>query len=265
MDGFKRGSDNAGSAVAGGQLTKRARFEDPNSRTQELVVSSGGKGSSGQLTASVQRTSGLQTPIVRLDGHSSEVLDVQFSGDGETLASASTDKTVNLWRVYGDNSNFGVLKGQQGAITSIAWPGSSSSPHLFAGSVDKTVATFDVTTGQIARRHRGHKGIINCVDVTRGGRRELVASASDDGLVKVWDVEAKNPIDEIELGYPVTAIRWSEDGQQIFIGGIDNDIHVCCVPLPWLMAESDNPASVRSALICAQNPSSTLFTATTTL
>lgn len=221
MEGFKRGSDNTAS-----QLTKRARFEDPNVRTQELVVSSGGKGAGGQLIASVQRTSGLQTPIVRLDGHSSEVLDLQFSVDGETLASSSTDKTINLWRVYGDNSNFGVLKGQQGAVTSIALPGSSSSPHLFAGSVDKTVATFDTTTGQIARRHRGHRGIINCVDVTRGGRQELVASAADDGVVKVWDFEAKNPIDEIELGYPITAVKWSEDGQQLFIGGIDNDIHV---------------------------------------
>jgi Prp8 binding protein len=221
MEGFKRGSDNTA-----GQVVKRARFEDPNSRIQELVVSSGGKGNSGQLVASIQRTSGLQTPIVRLDGHGSEVLDVQFSVDGDTLASSSTDKTINLWRTYGDNSNFGVLKGQQGAVTSIAFPGSSSSPHIFAASTDKTVATFDMTRGQIARRHRGHKGIVNCVDVTRGGRQELVASAADDGLVKIWDIEAKDPIDEIELGYPVTAIKWSEDGQQLFIGGIDNDIHV---------------------------------------
>ena len=225
MDGAaKRGPDEVG----GGALTKRARFDGdggPNG-TQKLVVSSDAKGR-GQLVASIKRTSGLQAPIVKFEGHGSEVLDIKFDATGETLASGSTDRSINLWRVYGDGerANFGVLKGQNGAVTTLAWP-SQGSPHLFAGSTDRTVATFDTTSGAIVRRHRGHRGIVNCVDVTRGGRRELVASASDDGLIKIWDIDSKEAIDEVELGYPVTAIKWSEDGQQLYIGGIDNDIHV---------------------------------------
>jgi hypothetical protein len=215
----KRSFDSNGA----GAVVKRARFEgDSNDDGQQMVVSSDAKGR-GQLVASVKRTSGLQAPIVRLDGHSAEVLDVQFDSTGEILASASIDKSINLWRVYGENANFGVLRAQNGAITSLAFAPSQS---LVAASTDKTVATVDIERGEVLRRHRGHRAIVNCVDVTKGGNRELIASASDDGLVKIWDVEAKLPIDEVELGYPVTSVKWSEDGQQLFIGGIDNDIHV---------------------------------------
>lgn len=219
----KRGSDGQA-----GTVVKRARFEDGDSEEngQQIVVSSDGKGK-GQLIASVQRTSGLQTPIVSFSGgHDGEILDLKFDATGETLASAGVDKRINLWKVYGsdENSNFAVLKAQNGAITSIAFPGSG--PNLTAGSTDRTVATFDTSNGAVVRRHRGHSGIVNCVDVTKGGNRDLIASASDDGSIKIWDLDSKASIDEVELGYPVTAVKWSQDGQQLFIGGIDNDIHV---------------------------------------
>jgi len=231
MDAGKRSSDGHGGAVI-----KRARFAGDESGMQEdgsqqIVVSSDSKGR-GQLVASIQRTSGLQAPIVSFNGaHDAEVLDIKFDASGETLASAGMDKRINLWRVYGsdENNNFAVLKAQNGAITSLAFP--ASGPHLMAASTDKTVATFDTSNGEVVRRHRGHAGIVNCVDVTRGGNRELIASASDDGLIKIWDPETKEPIDQIELGYPVTAAKWSQDGQQLFIGGIDNDIHVSLAPL----------------------------------
>lgn len=233
MDASKR----AGDGQAGGAIVKRARFEngsgmDEDSNAQQIVVSSGGKGS-GQMVASIQRTSGLQAPIVSFaGGHEGEILDIKFNAQGDTLATAGVDKRINLWRVYGndDNNNFAVLKAQNGAITSLSFPATGN--HLMASSTDKTVVTFDTSNGEVVRRHRGHQGIVNCVDVTRGGNRELIASASDDGLIKIWDLETKEAIDEVELGYPVTAVKWSQDGQQLFIGGIDNDIHVSCVYLP---------------------------------
>jgi WD40 repeat protein len=41
-------------------------------------------------------------------GHQAEVLDVQFSPDGDSLATASADKTILLWRVYGDCQKYVV-------------------------------------------------------------------------------------------------------------------------------------------------------------
>lgn len=258
MDAGKRSYDN----YDGGALVKRARFDDEDNGTQQLVVSSDGKGKGGQLVAAVRRTSGLQAPIMQLAGHDAEVLDIAVDPTGEILASASVDKCINLWKVYGtEDSNFGSLRGQKGAITSVAFP--STGNHLFAGSTDKTVATYDISNGALLRRNRGHTEIVNCVDVTRGGgKRELIASASDDGLIKIWDIDTKSAIDEVELSYPVTAVRWSEDGQQLFIGGIDNDIHVSG---PIFTAANFAKLVSASASICARNRCCIHCTDTTTL
>ncbi|TKA51548.1 hypothetical protein B0A53_05229 [Rhodotorula sp. CCFEE 5036] len=170
-----------------------------------------------------------------LRGHQAEVLDVQFSPDGDSLATASADKTILLWRVYGDCQNYGVLRLGKGTPTSIAY---TSPTTLVAGSSDHTVFLFDLQTGEVLRRFRGHKGVVNAVDVQRGGAgRGLIASASDDGTVRVWSEDAKEELEVVELGYPITAgltkderyynqVKWSEDGQSLFIGGLDNDVHV---------------------------------------
>jgi hypothetical protein len=34
----------------------------------------------------------------------------------------------------------------------------------------------------------------------------LIASASDDGNVLVWDEDEKAPVETIELGYPITSV-----------------------------------------------------------
>ena len=89
----------------------------------------------------------------------------------------------------------------------------------------------DVATGERTRKIRAHRGIINTLDRTMGGGAgiELVATGSDDGTVKIWEGghEAnKQSVATFELGCPVTAVCWSADGSSIYIGALDNEIHV---------------------------------------
>ncbi|BGP18957.1 hypothetical protein JCM10213v2_007037 [Rhodosporidiobolus nylandii] len=159
-----------------------------------------------------------------LRGHGAEVLDIKFAPDGETLASASADKTILLWRVYGSCDNYGILRTGKGTPTCLAY---TSPTTLLAGCSDHTLFLFDLNSGEVVRRFRGHSGVVNSVDVQRGGAgRGLIASASDDGTVRVWSEDSKSEIEVVELGYPITAVKWSEDGQSLFIGGLDNDVHV---------------------------------------
>lgn len=62
-----------------------------------------------------------------------------------------------------------------------------------------------------------------------GAGIELVATGSDDGTVKVWEgghEASKQAVATFELGCPVTAVCWSADGASLYIGALDNEIHV---------------------------------------
>lgn len=132
-----------------------------------------------------------------------------------------------MWHTYGDNANIGVLAGHSRAVTSVAWSPSApkSAPRLFSASADGTLIVWDASSGAKLRRLRGHKGIINCVACARGGR-EVLVSGGDDGKVMLWDPNERDALDVINVGYPVTAVTFSDDGSQIYVGGLDNAIHV---------------------------------------
>lgn len=63
----------------------------------------------------IKRTSNLAAPIIQLAGHGGEVFSMRFSPDGECIASASFDKLIFLWRTFGENENFSVIKVRRGS------------------------------------------------------------------------------------------------------------------------------------------------------
>ncbi|CDR87883.1 probable U5 snRNP-specific 40 kD protein (novel WD-40 repeat protein) [Sporisorium scitamineum] len=209
-------------------LVKRQRQAgdyDDSTSSQQIAIASSKDGQDKGLVRSVKRTSSLSHPILGFTGaHTSEILDVKFSRDGSRIAAASADRTISIWSVYGECANIGQLKGHSKAVTCLAFS-NTISDALYSGSADGTIIAWSLTTGEKQRRLRGHRAIVNCVSATRSGP-ELLISASDDGRVMIWDPQAKEPLDVLEVGYPVTAVAFSQDSSQIYVGGIDNQIHI---------------------------------------
>ena len=144
-----------------------------------------------------------------------------------------------LWRTYPPNTNYGLLSTiHKAPVLDLQW--SLFSPLLYSVSADHTLAYTDLTTGQRVRKLRAHREIINSLDRTLAGGAgvELLASASDDGTVRVWeggDEAGKDPVAVFELGCPVTCVAWSADGATIYAGALDNGIHVRVPPPPFDM------------------------------
>lgn len=177
--------------------------------------------SNGALMQTVPRTSGLQAPIMELTGHSGEVFATRFDHAGHLIASGSMDRSIMLWRTYGQCDNFGILTGHKGAVLDVNW--SRNSNILFSASADMTLASWDLESGLRIRRHEGHEELVNCVNVSRRGE-ELLFSGSDDGYIGLWDPRQKRAIDFIATDFPITSVAIAEAGNELYSGGIDNDI-----------------------------------------
>ena len=145
----------------------------------------------------------------------------------------SLDLTA-LWKTYPPHTNTALLSSiHKAAILDVQF--SLIHPHIYTCSADSTLAITDITTGVRQRKYLAHDGVVNSIDRARsgGGGRELVVSGGDDGVVRCWDqdVEGKRAVIELEgTGVPTTAVCWSGDGAQVFVGGIDNEIQVSSPP-----------------------------------
>ena len=176
----------------------------------------------------------------------------RFDPTGQNIAACSGDRSIcknwpplhlrifklylALWRTYPPNSNYGLLSSHAKApILDLQW--SLSSPLLYSVSADHTLCHTDVTTGQRIRKIRAHREIINSIDRTMatGSGTELLATGSDDGTVKIWeggDEAGKQPVATFNVGCPVTSVCWGLDGNNVYIGAIDNEVHVCFFSIP---------------------------------
>lgn len=155
-------------------------------------------------------------------GHTGEVFSARFDPTGALIASGSMDRTINLWRTYGDCTNYGQLSGHKGAILDLHW--SRDSLILFSASADTTLASWDLETGQRIRRHEGHEEIVNCMTASPRGE-EILISGSDDGCVGIWDPRVKRAMDFIETDFPITSVAVAEAGNELYTGGIDCAVH----------------------------------------
>jgi WD40 repeat protein/serine/threonine protein kinase len=146
---------------------------------------------------------------------------VAFSPDGSRLAAGSLEKSVRVWDL-GARQEAVTLSGH-GATAVMAVTFSPDGQQLASASLDRTVQVWDAapaTTGPRAVPLWGHAGAVFGVAVQPGepgpaGRR-LVASASLDETVKLWDI-ATGEVVRTLAGHagPVSRVFFSRDGRRM--------------------------------------------------
>jgi RNA polymerase sigma factor (sigma-70 family) len=205
--------------------------------------------------------------LFNLKGHDGTVNCLDFSPDGQTLASGSTDNTVKLWE-WTKGKETRSLKGHVGAVYALAF--SPDGKRLASGG-DKTIKVWDASSGAELAVFQGHVAPIralafatNGFTLASGGTDNtirlwhldneskpsalqahekavralafsgaLLASASDDGTVKVWTpapgklwmpAEGKKPLLLKGHAGAVSSVAFGRSGRTLVSGGEDGNV-----------------------------------------
>ncbi|HIK33488.1 MAG TPA: hypothetical protein IGS17_04755 [Oscillatoriales cyanobacterium M59_W2019_021] len=119
----------------------------------------------------------------RLEGHKDIVWDVSYSPDGNTIASASTDRTVKLWRSSGE------LLRELHHDDSVTRTSFSPDNRLLATSSWDTTIKLWKLDGTLVNTLNGRGGKVYSVSFSPDG--EQLVSGSEDCTVKLWNRQGK--------------------------------------------------------------------------
>ncbi|MBW4623147.1 MAG: caspase family protein [Cyanosarcina radialis HA8281-LM2] len=156
----------------------------------------------------------------RLEGHTAWVTSVSFSPDGQTLASASSDSTIKLWRP--DGTLLKTLQGHTKDVHSVSF--SPDGQLIASASSDSTIKLWR-PDGTLWKTLTGHKKVVWSVIFSADG--QTMASYSSDRTLKLWSRDGtllKTFSGLTDKG--VNTIRFSPDGQTLAIGIHDGTIQL---------------------------------------
>lgn len=107
--------------------------------------------------------------------------------NNRTFATGHHDSTIRIW-----DSNTGqelrLLEGHQSSVFSVHY--STSGQMLVSGSFDGTVKLWETASGQTITTWKGHRGAVQAVCLAPDGR--LACSGSTDTTALLWDVTGRS-------------------------------------------------------------------------
>ncbi|KAK6337054.1 hypothetical protein TWF718_009840 [Orbilia javanica] len=160
--------------------------------------------------------------VQTLGGHTLWVNGVAFSPDSKMVASASSDKTIQIWDTA-TGTALQTLRGHTSWVNSVAF--SSDGKLIASASNDGTVRLWSVATGTALQTFRGHVLDVNSVAFPPDGK--MVASASSDKTVRIWDIATGTALQTLR-GHTlwVNSVAFSPDGKLIASASNDETVRL---------------------------------------
>lgn len=199
----------AGVVLIGGGVTWFAVSEGKNVLARVL---------SQQAATPTPLTQG--TTLLIYKGHNGKVFSAAWSPDGKRLASASQDRTVQVWNasIAADPPVLDkpLLKytGHKDPVYSVAWS-PPDGKQIASASNDMTVQIWNARTGiKPLFTYTKHYNAVWSVAWSPDGTR--LASASEDKTVHIWSPSTGDkPIYTYSHSAAVYAVAWSPDGKRL--------------------------------------------------
>ena len=154
--------------------------------------------------------------------HTGAVLSVAWSPDGKHIASASADRTVQVWEAVSGKRLLTYTR-HTSFVLSVAW--SPDGKHIASASDDRTVQVWEAVSGNRLLTYNGHRGTVWNVAWSHNGTH--IASASFDKTVQVWEVKSGNLLRTYTRhAGTVNSAAWSHDDTRIASASDDKTVQV---------------------------------------
>ena len=158
------------------------------------------------------------TRLATLEGHSDHVASVDFSPDGQYLASGSYDKTAILWQVADGNLLY-TLRGHSSSVFKVSFSPDGST--LATGSNDGTIRLWNANNGSQITALTGYKASVMGVDFSPDGQRLVVGLSNNLVVIE----SASDGTDFFEMAGHTSALEdvaFSPNGAYVASGADDN-------------------------------------------
>jgi WD40 repeat protein len=158
-----------------------------------------------------------------LKGHTGSVLAVSLTPDGHRAVSGSNDGTLRLWDLNTGQS-LRTFEGHTSSVLAVAVTpdgrlvlsaSGEEWPRILGPGADERgsapLRLWDLESGTLLRTLRGHTGSVRAVALTPDGRAAV--SGSDDGTLRLWDLQTSTEIALFTTDSPIWSCAVSADGQ----------------------------------------------------
>ncbi|NEO52636.1 MAG: NACHT domain-containing protein [Okeania sp. SIO3B5] len=186
--------------------------------------------------------------LLTWEGHTHKIRTIKFAADGQTLVSASSDKTVKFWNLESSKCLRSLPIDSEFAEATTFGEATALSPNiqlLATCRTDGTIELWNFHNGKCLTILQGHTNWINKVVFSPSG--EILATASQDRNIKLWNVNNGECLATLS-GHEkaVRTITFRPDGKVLASGGCDFTIKlwdirdINNIPLPATIPAHDH-------------------------